>query len=315
MDKWHQPDKTWGVFGIDTFEKYVDTFVIKGRFHKDVHEDVVNSFQTVEYLMAHAYYHYPMYDVAMNKLLQLFEMAIKIRAKEYNIPEYYSNSKRKVSLNDLINELTKEQALKYLKDGLHQERRLRNIFAHPVRFGFGGGLFKQGIMPSITTLNRLFLDQETAIEAQNIHHQVEKRFDIFQEGLFVLENKLKYLVTGIYFIEAFKYKNDWVYVSVVNPVTENTFDDYSAHKFSSPFILLLKNPQTKNSSFEATNIENNKPITISPTKNPINLSRLEIFINDINRLSKSNLEKYHRNHQYEQAKQVVQFYYEYAWVE
>jgi hypothetical protein len=47
-------DPRWEPHKIATKEEYEQKVVIKGCFHECVPDDVVNAFETVEYLMAHA---------------------------------------------------------------------------------------------------------------------------------------------------------------------------------------------------------------------------------------------------------------------
>lgn len=106
-----KPDKTWQSWGWQTYEDYQEKMVIPGRFHDGVPEDIKEDYKTVEYLMAHAFYHYRMYDDALNHLLGTFEMAVKFRAKELEIlMERPRNNKGKVykkTLGELIEEVSK----------------------------------------------------------------------------------------------------------------------------------------------------------------------------------------------------------------
>jgi len=83
--EFHEPDSRWAGFGCSSYEHYLDRYLIRGKFHNKVPNAVTDAYITIEYLMAHAYYFYPMYDEALSKLLRTMEMAVKLRCKEIGI--------------------------------------------------------------------------------------------------------------------------------------------------------------------------------------------------------------------------------------
>src|SRR5690606_13639277 len=134
MTNYYTPDSIWSDFKIENQEDYIKKFVIKGNFHSGVHEDVVKSYKTVEYLMAHAYYHWELYDQVLVKLLSIFEMAVKLRSKELNNPLQFQTKNEKTmdkKLVQLIDELKNFGYPAYLIRDLHWLRTLRNIESHP----------------------------------------------------------------------------------------------------------------------------------------------------------------------------------------
>jgi hypothetical protein len=54
MEKWYEADERWSIFGVKNRAEYVQHYVLEGRFHDDVPEDLVKAYQTAEHLMAHA---------------------------------------------------------------------------------------------------------------------------------------------------------------------------------------------------------------------------------------------------------------------
>ncbi|MEQ1747395.1 MAG: hypothetical protein ABMA02_18335, partial [Saprospiraceae bacterium] len=79
---YHTPDFIWEAFGAPDFESYTHVFVVEGRFHKDVPEAVRESYTVAEHIMAHAYYHYPMYEEGLVKLLRTLEMGVRMRCEQ-----------------------------------------------------------------------------------------------------------------------------------------------------------------------------------------------------------------------------------------
>lgn len=150
--EYYVPDSTWEVFGIKSREDYLEKNVIPGNFHSNVPEDIIKSFKTVTQLTAQAYYYYPLYDEALNKALRIFELAIKLKAKELNL--------KKESLNNLINKLCNSQNLEHLKDTLHRARKIRNIHMHPENHNSGWYMVrgKGNIQMFSNFINELFLE-------------------------------------------------------------------------------------------------------------------------------------------------------------
>src|SRR5690554_2604864 len=93
--EYFEPDSRWKLYQVFSLEEYVEKFVVKCKFHKDVPADIQDAWQTVEYLLAHAYYHWPMYDEGFKKALLIVEMAVKLRAKELDIPLKNQNNRDK----------------------------------------------------------------------------------------------------------------------------------------------------------------------------------------------------------------------------
>jgi hypothetical protein len=136
--KWLEPDERWELFSIKSFEDFINSYVVIGKFHNQVPEDIVNAFETVSYLMVHSYYHYPMMDEAMTKALLIMEMGVKIKAKQSGIDlETVLNKKGKRNakiLKDLIDEVCEVNGLNFLKKDFDRVRDLRNSKMHPEQY-------------------------------------------------------------------------------------------------------------------------------------------------------------------------------------
>ncbi|MFV1883028.1 MAG: hypothetical protein ACMZ7B_00855 [Balneola sp.] len=163
-EEYFQPDDRWTMYGITSEELHEKHAVIKGYFHKGVPEDVVKEFATVEYLMAHAYYYWPMYDEALRKCLLTFEMAIKQCSVSLGVSlkEVKKNGKPKdLSLYQLIEQLCTTHWFKPMQETFHKIRKNRNNFAHSNRHGFmGPNGSDQFIKHIVNTLNHLFLSKQ-----------------------------------------------------------------------------------------------------------------------------------------------------------
>src|SRR5687767_6120314 len=120
-ENYFEADLTWNTFGVISKEDYVSKFVFEGKFHSAVPQDIIDSFETAEYMMAHAYYHYKMYDEALKKMLAIFEMAVKLRCTEMGIELEVSSKKwktKKRRLFDLIDDLMAQGYPQVLKNSM-----------------------------------------------------------------------------------------------------------------------------------------------------------------------------------------------------
>ena len=160
---YYQPDTRWPIFGTPTREQFEARYVFPPRFHAGVPEDVVESYTTASHLMAAAWYHYPIYDEALSKLLLLLEMAIKLRCQQLDLPAGPNRT-----LKQLITTLEAAEPAKDLGWWLQLLRQLRNQVAHPERHSFGGATFRPAILRMVNTLNQLF--EEEAAVTQGLQH-------------------------------------------------------------------------------------------------------------------------------------------------
>ena len=144
----YAPDPQWTLQGFTSREMYARQCVYFFDFPTHVHNDIVKSYQTVVHLMAHAWYHYPMYDEALKKLLGMVEMAVKLRCQEVGIllarPGKNGKEVHK-NLDKLIDELCSSPQDAWLKNQLHRAREVRNIFAHPAHHSHGGIIWVEAI--------------------------------------------------------------------------------------------------------------------------------------------------------------------------
>src|SRR5688572_3734537 len=118
--KYRVPDPLWESFGANNFEEYCEKFVVSGKFHPAVPQEIVNEYVQVEYLLSSAYYSYPLLDEAISKALKIMELAVKIKCKQSGILlSQKASSKSRKSLKELIDALDKMEPLKDLQELNH----------------------------------------------------------------------------------------------------------------------------------------------------------------------------------------------------
>jgi hypothetical protein len=156
------PDPLMHYYQIHSGDEFVKSYLIKGDFGPKVPEDIIKSYKTVEYLMAHSYYHWPMYDEAFWKVLGIYEMAIQFRCKELGIELKNSKGWRK-SLDVLQKELIEILRLEEFQYSFDRIRVLRNDLAHPEMHSFGGGLYKPHIEFIVGFIKMIFEKEKSII--------------------------------------------------------------------------------------------------------------------------------------------------------
>lgn len=303
MTDYYTPDPIWSSFQIENQEDYIKKYVIKGNFHTGVHEDVIKSFETVEYLMAHAYYHWQLYDQVLVKLLSIFEMAVKLKSEELNNPPEYQDRTGKTqtkTLVKLIDELKQFGYPSELIRDLHWLRKLRNMEAHPDRYSFAGAMKKKAVIPGLNIINRLFINP-IALTLQNEHNtELLKSKNIFSNDVFIHSYKEKnVLVHDLEFLANVDLKTGDCEYWKANPVLTDTYESFSGMKFSSPFIFFLKNVQIVNGNLIATDFHTNETITLNKTTSEVNLKMYQTHAEALEKLEqtpKFGLEASHRNH-------------------
>lgn len=155
---YYQPDTRWPLFGASTREHFEAHYVFPPRFHAGVPTDVVQSYTTASHLMALAWYHYPVYDEALAKLLLLLELAVKLRCQQLGLPTNRNLQQQMMAVDAA-------EPAKQLGWWLQLLRQLRNQVAHPERHSFGGDVFRSAMPRMVNTLNRLFEEEAAVIQA------------------------------------------------------------------------------------------------------------------------------------------------------
>lgn len=287
---YYQPDPIWGIFNVNSHQEYIHKFVVKGRFHSNVHEDVVKSYSVVEHIMALSYYHYPMYDVALQKLLGIYEMAVKLRCKQVGVnlskgdTNETSKTKRK-NLHTLIEELIKSNLTPEFTGVLLNLKELRNVLAHPEDDSLMGSLCLSAIIPLVNILNQIYLPQSHHVENFEEFKKAKEKFNFLQNKPFVLEHKQKrILVYNPKLMDTFKVGNDWIRAVSFQPVLLNTKKMLSDHTIPNGIIRFFKEVQIIHSGIRAVDMELTEEILIEKTFNAENLDKLETHLSELNEL-------------------------------
>lgn len=310
-EEYYQPDQRWIDIGITSNELHEKHAVIKGYFHEGVPEDVVKEFTTAEYLMAHAFYYWPMYDEALSKSVFTVEVAIKMKATELNIPLTFKTKKgdvRDKRLVDLINEVCDIETYSGFRNVLHKIRELRNLKAHPKRHGFAGPYGSDRYIKHIVnTINRFF---ETEPYLDNYNQHIES---LIQELKDLNEYVLKLEGDGAPFllsvVHGFQPVGTDLIVSVFPMRSEYNSTD-EGFDVESPKIYLFKKFKFEGNIFTGTT-RDGLVITISATDKPQNIKAKEEREAYIKQLDESQRMLFHSSMDYDSNWRIVKAEYEY----
>ncbi len=159
------------IFGDKSFDEYCSK-IPSFYFKKEVPEDVIQNFEVVERLLAHSYYEYKFIDEALAKALHSFEMAMGIRYKELG------RGSKKLTFNDLITQLSKDNLFETNIETLKHVKYLRNHFSHPERHSFGGIVYWNHIEYISRLINEMYEDVPLRLERK----ELTKKFLTFQKN-------------------------------------------------------------------------------------------------------------------------------------
>ncbi|MFC0878036.1 hypothetical protein ACE01N_15675 [Saccharicrinis sp. FJH2] len=288
------PDIRWELYRIESLEEYIEQFVVKGRFHANVPDDIQEAWQTVEYILAHAYYHWPMYDEGFQKALLIIEMAVKLKAKELDMSLKTKPSKKgKIfdkKLSVLINEVFTEEHFQFLKKDIDRARRIRNHQVHSESNTFSGvvGNKTGNLMLAVNVLNDIFKNNEEQIALYTESVKIADTIRFLNQSLLVLEyDKSSILVDNIF---DFKVINTNLYL-FVNPVRNNISEILSNHYDIKPEVICLTEYKLKTGEINGVLSEGNK-VRIYKTDKQENKAIHKKYLSKIDSRSKGEWEAF-----------------------
>lgn len=297
IDELYLPDSRWELY-VKSKEEFIENYVLIGRFHKEVPEDVVNAFETVTHLLAHSYYHWPMLDEATSKGLLIVEMAIKLKAKQLNIDLNLIDKRGKSQqkrLVDLINEIFSLPYLSFLKPDFERARKLRNYKMHPDQHSYMGaiGRPKSNAMLFTNIINYLFMQKASLEDLLERRKKLEIGIANFKDGLFVIERDMKkHLFDTVHFHKYCFFKENELLVLLFNPILTNVSTCLGEHKFPPPLMVCLKEFVIEDLTIEGIDMQD-RHIKIYPTKKEQNILIQQSYYNELKLVSAHDIQGYH----------------------
>jgi len=270
--KYHLPAPIWSqVYQLHAHEEFMTKFFVKGKFHNSVPDDIVKDFTTVERLIEYSYYHYPFLDEAYSKSLRVFEAAIKLRLEclGYKIKGYEP-------LNKLMKMLTPHTSEAFFTwwNGI---REMRNEIIHSQSGTLLGITVLSKLPLMVNAINTVFLDKEFFDSVDLEFKKLSEQIKIFIGKPMVLNfDSDRYLIRDIFLSFIFQ-KNGvkqslWVFYPILKTFPKSF---QGVHQYS-PIFLRLKNAEVSAEKLTGFSLKSGKKITVSITKQPIDMEAFEI---------------------------------------
>lgn len=274
---YHHQDVRWKYLGAKDYNMYLKWYVVKGHFHSLVPKDVVESYSVAEYMMAHSWYHYPLYSEAFSKLLLIIEMAVKLRCQQLDIPLLALNKKKgreeAKRLELLMADLCKAEPEKGLEHQFKAARKLRNSMMHPKQHTYSGGMTRNTILAMVVMLNKMFLPRQLWRSFQQQLEFINRHWTTFHNGLFVLQyNNQRCLIEGIDINAALPNEDNWMYHVIARPVLLNIGEQMATHRYDPQIMLTLTHMEFENAELRALDSQSNLPVVVTPSDHPDNIA-------------------------------------------
>ncbi len=315
---YHEPDDRWTLWGIKDFTTYRKQAVVEGRFHPMVPKDVQEAFIMAEYMMAHAYYHYPLYHEAFSKVLRIIEMGIKLRCEQLNIPLGYLHKGRKRMekkvLKMLMDDLIKAEPAKQLELQFTVARSLRNSTMHPERHTYSGAMTKSYIENAVNLLNTLFLPASLFEAFSQQLLTIKKELFLYQNGLFLLETETGcYLVEGLD-VEAAALMNDgWHYLLVGYPIMLNVYENLMQHSYIKPLIFEILHLEVTAEGIHANDTNTGKGLHAYSTNDKANQVSYQQYLAKLDQVAERERTMYRHHNNHEVGESKTDFLYHRLW--
>lgn len=273
-------DSTWRIFNINSQEDFVRKFVVKGNFHEKVHSDVLKSYQVVEHALAISYFHYPLYDLAIDKLLRIFEMAVNLRCADLGIEKYYFNKKKKKktkTLNELIDELIHIGMIDDFRNILHNIRKIRNHSSHQENHTLIGTIAGQIIYPILNLINLIFTDKGIHIENQSQFERIKAKILLHRNALFKLGHEGQIILAyDIDMHDCFKKENEWIYIFSFMPVVTDAEKRIKNHQPPDRIMQFIQNVNIDDLSIQGFDLVQGKAVHIEKTDKVENMDKMQV---------------------------------------
>jgi hypothetical protein len=302
------PDGRWVILGFQDFTTYCKATLVEGLFNPIVPKDVNEAFLMAEYMMAHSYYHYPLYHEAFSKVLRIFEMAIKLRCRQLNIDLEHTKkggpAKIKKTLKMLMDDLIKAEPAKELNKQFEVARSLRNSTMHPDRHLYSGVMTKNYIKQAVILLNSIFVPESQFKLISGQLRIIKAALNRFQDGLFVLMyNGKKYLIEKADVEAGICVNEEWEYLLVGYPVMLNI----------KPLTFAVSNLNVSNQDIKAIEVCSGETILIEIATELANLNLYAEYKKELNRVNERERAMYKHNTSNEVEQSETDFLYKRFW--
>jgi hypothetical protein len=270
--KYHLPAPIWSqVYQLATHEEFMSKFFVKGKFHNNVPDDILNDSLTVERLIEFSYYHYPFLDEAYSKSLRIFEAAIKLRLEYfgYKIKGYEPLSK----LMKMLAPHTSEVFFTWWNG----TREMRNEVVHNKSGTLLGITVLSKLRLMVNVINSIFLDKEFFDSVDLEFKKLSEQIKIFLGKPLVLNfDSDRYLIRDIFLCFIFQKNGVIQSLWALYPILKTFPKSFKEVHQYNPIFLRLKNIEVSEEKLTGFRLESNEKKSVSITKQPIDIKAFEI---------------------------------------
>lgn len=301
-------DPRWKLWDCKTHKEFLDIFLVKGKFHKDVPLDIVKEYEKVEHLIAYSYFYYPLLDEAFSLTTRIFELGVNLKCAQIGI--------KAKSLSEKLKLLSQHVSPEFLPKW-SKFRELRNMFAHPQKSQLFGTTHK-GIVffLGINLLNSLFKKKSFFEDIIKHSSSLNERIKPFANRLCFLEAlSKKYLIYGVTpQVSIQKEGVEYVYLilfPVLSEFPQSTDDD--SLSIDTPFYVFLKLIELNENGFKGYDPRDNELFQLTITDSPKDLETFNKFKSQYDASSVSVRELYEICTNNEASFSNERFMYDYFW--
>ncbi len=312
---YHKPDDTWNSLGCKNFNEYFQKYVVVGKFHDKVPKEIKKAYLVAEYIMAQAYYHYPIADEILVKLARVFELAIKMRCQSVEIDLEFidrTGKKRKKTLAALIQQLNSQESNKNILRQLDHARELRNILMHPEKDQVFGFFVFNVLKQIVNLLNDIFLEDSYFLHQQQKLNEVKNLSAQFTTDRLTYEDTNKCIIQGASPLSVDQTKDGWIQLWVAHPVILGFKEIVESDKFIEPIYFILKEFNVKQDIIHGVQL-NGKPIKIFKDDKIQNIQSYEKFIAEQEQSDKIKIDSYLSILNLNMSRKMVDYRYEHCW--
>jgi hypothetical protein len=247
------------VFGELTFEEYCIR-IPELYFKPEVPKDVIKNFEVVENMMALSYYEYRLIDEAYTKAIYTFEMAMRIRYRDF-----FNDPNNRLGFHDFVTKLSDLNLFETGIDVLMTLKYSRNTKAHPDRHTFGGMIYWNRMEYISRLINEMY--ENRALRSERVSISVKLKDQLRRAGL---ENSI---VMETHDVQTILYKLQLLFVNnkispptflfAYTPLFDLTVEENSV-RVPEIYDLKLISPIVINGTLEGISTSTNEKVKFSP---------------------------------------------------
>lgn len=312
--KYHEPAAHWELLGIQNYESYCEQLVVKGNFHPSVPDSIKDAYGVAKYMMAHAYYHYALYDEAISKLLRIIKTAIKLKCNEYGITAAPDtrHGNADSEMYGLAIELNKREPNKEITRHLQMLHDVRHVLLQPTESQNSLRALQSIMQAGVVMINELFMPQELLASYNRHAMALGNYLAPFGNCPMLLDYQDdSLLMEGAMLSEAIYTGNQWIYRMLMFPVDCNKAAGATYHP--APFSMWLTDIETENDAIIARDAETYQPVIITITNDPDDLERYHKVTRERNNATIDDLKRAAPLYYFGLNKDLFAFRYKWLW--